>query len=70
MIRIISFRGTAAKVVITYRSITGEIRIPFYLSLLLQSLPKINFFKWGICNSAYMAVLTYVCTFGIEVVIL
>lgn len=29
MIRIISFRGTAAMVVITYGSITGGIKIPF-----------------------------------------
>lgn len=42
MIRIISFRGTAAKVVITCSSITGGIRIPFYSSLLQQSIPKIN----------------------------
>lgn len=33
MIRIISFRGTAAKVVISYSSITGGVRIPFYSSL-------------------------------------
>ena len=42
MIRIISFRGTAAKDVITYSSITGGISIPFYSSLLEQSLPKRN----------------------------
>lgn len=55
MIRIISFRGTAAKLVITYSSITGGKRIPSHSTLQNQSLSKIN-----VTYSSPLAVCTYV----------